>query len=332
VAGLRLWLLALCLAVWPHTRAGAAHDALLEWQGRQLAVDFSDEIGDAARAELLQWIEFVAGSLGQVYGRWPRELQHIAIAPASSPGDDPIPWAEVRRGEVDRVEFFVAAGASAERLRQAWTGYHELAHLLIPYRGWGDAWFSEGLASYYQNLMQARAGVLTENEMWQRLYDGFRRGLAEREFDGRPLRSVSDNLRRDGGYMRVYWSGAWYFLAADTRLRLQSRGHQTLDGALERLNRCCAERSMSVPEMVDRLDELNRLVLFRPLYDELVESTRIPPFATLFASLGIALEDGRVTLQSVGPGAAIRRQMVYAAPGVDARPRGEASGSPTFYP
>ena len=92
----------------------------------------------------------------------------------------------MRRGEVDRVEFFVTAEASAERLRQAWTGYHELAHLLIPYRGWGDAWFSEGLASYYQNLMQARAGVLSENEMWQRLYDGFRRGLAEREFDGRP--------------------------------------------------------------------------------------------------------------------------------------------------
>ncbi len=329
---MRLWLLALCLALWPHARAECAPDALLEWQGRQLAVDFSDEIGEAARVELLRWIEFVAGSLGQVYGRWPRELQQIAIEPASSPGDDPIPWAEVRRGEVDRVEFFVTAEASAERLRQAWTGYHELAHLLIPYRGWGDAWFSEGLASYYQNLMQARAGVLSENEMWQRLYDGFQRGLAEREFDGRPLRSVSDAMRRDGGFMRVYWSGAWYFLAADTRLRLQSRGHQTLDGALEQLNRCCADQSMSVPDMVDRLDELNRVVLFRPLYDELVDSTRVPPFAPLFASLGIALEGDRVKLQSVGPGAAIRRQMVSAPPGVGVPPHGAASTTSSFFP
>ncbi len=318
VAG-RVGLLSLLLLL-PCAHAGQAPDAELQWQGRRLAVEFSDSIDSAARSELLAWIRSIATSLGQVYGRWPRDQQQITVTPASFAGDDPIPWAEVHRGEVDRVEFFVAPDATASRLARAWTGYHELAHLLIPYRGWGDAWFSEGLASYYQNLMQARAGVLTEQAMWQHLYDGFQRGLAEQEFDGSTLQSVSDNMRQDGGFMRVYWSGAWYFLAADTRLRLQSRGEQTLDGALEKLNRCCADLTLSVPEMVDRLDALNRVVLFRPLYDELAASTGVPAFDALFASLGIRVASGRVTLQAVGPGAEIRRQMTAPRPPVAALP------------
>jgi hypothetical protein len=293
----------------------AVEDTTLRWRGRQIAVEFSDQLEPGTRQALFsQWITFVAQSLGQVYGRWPRESQLIAVTPISAPGDDPIPWAQVHRGAIDRVEFFIAPTATPESLTHAWTSYHELAHLLIPYRGWGDTWFSEGLASYYQNLMQARAGILTEQAMWQRLFDGFQRGLADREFQGQTLQVVSDRLRREGGFMRVYWSGAWYFLAADTRLRMQSSGELTLDLALEKLNRCCADQALSVPDMVDRLDQLNRVVLFRPLYDDLVNSTTVPPFDPIFASLGIAVRDNRVTLQPQGPGAKIRRSIALGPP------------------
>ena len=115
--------------------------------------------------------------------------------------------------------------------------------------------------------------------------------------------------------MRVYWSGAWYFLAADTRLRMQSGGKLSLDDALEKLNRCCADTPLSVPDMVDKLDELNRVVLFRPLYEDLIASTAVPPFETIFASLGISLRSSKVNLQQSGPGAEIRRAMSQAKPG-----------------
>ena len=71
--------------------------------------------------------------------------------------------------------------------------------------------------------------------MWQKLYEGFQRGRAEHAFEGQSLQQVSDALRQSGGFMRVYWSGAWYFLAADTRLRMQSGGEVSLDDALEKL-------------------------------------------------------------------------------------------------
>jgi hypothetical protein len=282
---------------------------LIQRDGRQLEILISTQFSPDMQDKLLVWIDYISDALRQVYGHWPAQHWQISVAPTAASASDPIPWALVHRGEVNRVEFFTSADASSEELQRAWTSYHELAHLLIPYRGWGDAWFSEGLASYYQNLLQARMGLISEREMWQKLYDGFQRGLAETRFDGESLRSVSDKLRENGGFMRVYWSGAVYFLAADARLRLQSGGALNLDKALEKLNDCCADQSLSVPQMVARLDQLNRVLLFGILYDEIATATTVPAFDTIFATLGIDVVDDQVQLQETGPGARLRREI-----------------------
>jgi predicted metalloprotease with PDZ domain len=114
--------------------------------------------------------------------------------------------------------------------------------------------------------------------------------------------------------MRVYWSGAWYFLAVDSRLRQQSGGKLTLDLALKRLNDCCADQQLSVSQMVTRLDELNAVLLFQPLFEEMKTSEHMPAFETIFASLGVTATDGTVHLQKEGPGALLRRQMTQRKP------------------
>ena len=276
------------------SRGEDSNGHILERGGRKLEVQISTEYDPAMQQGLRQWIQFISDALLQVYGHWPRENWLITVAPVSGASNDPIPWAQVHRDDVDSVEFFTNSKATTDELKRAWTGYHELAHLLIPYRGWGDAWFSEGLASYYQNILQARAGILTEQEMWQKLYEGYQRGLADTKFEGQELRVVSDRLRQDGGFMRVYWSGAWYFMVADARLRQQSRGRHSLDGALKKLNQCCADSAMSVQDMVSKLDQLNRVLLFQPLYEQVIVSTEIPPFEPIFASMGISIADGKV--------------------------------------
>ena len=309
-------LLVLCLLQpFAASAADGVESTLFDGQGGRLEVQISAEFQPQMQANLLVWVEFIASALKQVYGHWPLREWQVVVAPATSAGgSDPIPWAEVFREQPTRVEFFSTARATPEQLRQAWTGYHELAHLLIPYRGWGDAWFTEGLASYYQNIMQARAGVISEQQMWQKLYDGFQRGLKDTDSPDISLARASDRMREEGRFMRVYWSGAWYFLAADTRLRLQSGGQRNLDLALAELNSCCGNQSLSVPEIVSRLDQLNRVVLFGILYDELTVSTRVPPFESIFASLGIDVVDGRVRLQEDGPGARLRQQIATGKP------------------
>ena len=310
-------LLALCVMPTSlYCFSSEANRATLSHEGRTLEVLVSPQFTQAAQQNTLAWVDFLSQSLLQVYGRWPRKHWKISVTPASAAAGDPIPWAQVHRATVDHVEFFVSPAATSEDLKAAWTGYHELAHLLIPYRGWGNTWFSEGLASYYQNILQARAGILSEQEMWQNLHDAFQRGVVDNAFDGQRLQSVSANLRKDGGFMRVYWSGASYFLAADVRLRRQSAGKLSLDLALERLNQCCADEKLSARQIADKLDELNEVLFFGNLYQKLNDSTETPAFQPIFASLGIDIVGGIAQLQSEGPGARLRLQIAQPIPAI----------------
>ena len=58
-----------------------------------------------------------------------------------------------------------------------------------------------------------------------------------------------------------------------------------------------------------KLDEINKLLLFHPLYLETIATTRSPRFEPLFASMGITVAGERVQLQTVGPGARLRSQI-----------------------
>ena len=304
---LRVCILLFCFA----GMAGHVHPAegtrqQLVRDDRVLEIDISPQFSESMRQNLVEWLNFIATSLQQVYGHWPRQRWQISVAPTSAGSDDPIPWAQVHRGEPDRVEFFIAAQASVAELKRAWTGYHELAHLLIPYRGSGDAWFSEGLASYYQNLLQARHGVFDEREMWQRLHDGFIRGRSNRRPD-LSLQELSERRYEVGGTMRMYWSGAWYFLAADAELRRRSNGSKSLDSALLQLNNCCREQSLSARQIAARLDQLSGESVFVPLFEQADASKALPDFESIYRQLGISLRAGKVSLDEDHENAALRR-------------------------
>tara|TARA_R110002110_G_scaffold406421_1_gene626261 strand:+ start:62782 stop:63741 length:960 start_codon:yes stop_codon:yes gene_type:complete len=290
--------------------AGEPSVQQLHRDGRQLTLEISQEFEPAMQQNLADWVDFLADTLHQVYGYWPQQQWHVVINPTSGRTGDPIPWAQVKRDPVHTVEFYTVASASADELRRAWTGYHELAHLLIPYRGWGDAWFSEGLASYYQNVLQARAGLLSEQQMWQKLYEGYIRGVQQSQFNGIELHTVSDNMRSNGGFMRVYWSGAWYFLTADAQLRQQSGGRTTLDDAIKKLNQCCSRERLSVPQMVRKLDQLNGSDLFVPLYEKTRTTTETPDFLPVMQSMGVIVNEGRVQLLGNRQQASLRRQII----------------------
>ncbi|MFT4613275.1 MAG: hypothetical protein ACI9NT_000413 [Bacteroidia bacterium] len=261
------------------------------------------------RESVLSWLRFSTDALASVFGRWPRSEWRIEITPISMYSKDSIPWAQVNRGDPDTVAFYIDAMASERALVENWTTYHELSHLLIPYRGWGDLWFSEGLASYYQNLLQARSGVIDERLMWQKLHDGFERGRDNPRPDLN-LAELSPNMRENRSFMRVYWSGAWYFLSADIALRKESGGNVTLDSALGMLNSCCRDRAMSAREIAKKLNFLTDSTLFTDLFARARASRAVPPVSGLFSDLGITIEDGTVSLLPDHAGSAIRRDIV----------------------
>jgi hypothetical protein len=190
-------------------------------------------------------IESVAQALLLAYGQLPRSHSQVVVVPL--PGrTSAAPWGQVLRGGGATVLLLVGADAPADALLRDWTATHEFSHLLHPHLGARGRWLSEGLASYYQNVLRARAGILSPETAWANLAAGFERGRRDTNAKGLSLAQASRRIGTHRSYMRIYWSGAAYWLQAD--LALRERG-TSLDQVLQRYAACCLERhTAATPE------------------------------------------------------------------------------------
>ncbi len=269
----------------------------VEVGGATLRMAVLDAAKPASTADMDRWIREAASAVSSLYGRFPLQQPQILVVPIGEQSEA-VPWAQVLRGGGAAAHFFVDQNRPLSEFRKDWTATHELSHMLLPYVGRGDAWLSEGLASYYQNVLRARAGMVSEEVAWQKLYAGFERG--RRGTDDESLADVSGNMRENGGYMRVYWSGAAIALMADVELRRRSDGRMSLDIAMSGLADCClpGDRTWSAREVFARLDDITDSTVFMTLYNQNVSARHFPDIAETSAQLGITERGGRLHLSS----------------------------------
>lgn len=294
---MRIFLLVL-LSLSPALCLAATESRVLQAGDTRLRVDVVD-VEDPARLRMLQrWIEEAAEAAKTQSGVFPLRQAYVRIQQTDSNDPSPVPWGQTRRGGEVGVLLYVRRDASYEQLRADWTAVHELSHLFHPYLGDSGRWLAEGLASYYQNVSRARAGMLDEDEAWRRLDAGFRRGEA-----------ASSSARLDamgrgrGGTMRVYWAGAAYWLEADLALRRDSS--TTLDAVLDRYAQCCLRGGDSVMphDFVAALDEVAGNDTFSALYRRYAAMREFPLLADAYAQLGISRKgDGLVFADNVKTG------------------------------
>ena len=270
-----------------------------------------------ARAEMLhRWLAETAQAALGVSGRFPLDHARVRVEEVASDDPSPVPWGQTSRRRDVAVLLYVRDDATFEELRADWTAVHELAHLFHPYLGARGRWLAEGLASYYQNVLRARAGLLPEEQAWQRLDAGFGRGR-------RATTDVRlDELgRRRGGTMRVYWAGAAYWLEAD--LALRARGSD-LDTVLARYARCCLRGTASVTPQafVAELDRIAAAEVFAPLYQRYAAARAFPSLEAAYARLGISAADGRLSFSSAAQATRLRKALMGR------RPPASAAGTP----
>lgn len=280
---------------------------------QRINVDYASSLGRPERQQLYVWLQAVADALLTVYGEWPKDRFSISIRTASS-RHSPVPWGQVTRGNPDNVLLVVNPEADLREIMSDWTAFHELSHLLIPYRGHGDMWFSEGLATYYQSIIQARAGLLSEAGLWAKLAAGFDRGRNQNQWPQVDLAEISDHMRKYRNFMRVHWSGVHYWLTADIRLRQQSDNKTTLDGVLKQLKNCCQQRSMSAAAIAERLDLIAGVNIFKPLFIEYRASRAMPDHRPILTGLGVIAgqhvrAEYDVALTAEAPDAEIRKSI-----------------------
>lgn len=218
------------------------------------------------RSELVDWLTEAAGTVANLYGRYPIDEAQVLVVPIGK-RSEAVPWAEVQRAGRPAVHLFIDASRPIREFREDWTAVHELSHLLLPRVAYRDRWVSEGIASYYQHVAKARAGMFSAETGWQKLKAGFARG-----------RKVEKGTLRTSNQTRhVYWGGAAVFLLADLRLR-ELPQPQTLEKVLAKLQACClpSDEMWSAETLFEKLDELSNTRIFTDLLNNEATRARFP--------------------------------------------------------
>lgn len=260
------------------------------------------------------WLQHALHSLLTLYGRLPQSRIHVLIYPSSSERNEPFPWASVLRGGGATAQFWVKPALPQQRFEGDWTPVHELVHLTLPFVNQTQPWLTEGIATYYQNVLRARSGSLSQKAAWQEMVDGFARAADRGE--GRSLRAASLRMDEEGLHQRVYWAGAALVLMIDARLRHESEGGNSLDRVLSKLQACClpSDRLWNAHRLVDLFDRLGKTGTFSAVVSDWLDESRFPDVRELLRRLGVEITGGRVTrLDDGAPWAPVRRAIMAPA-------------------
>jgi hypothetical protein len=255
---------------------------------------------------LKKWVEDTFKSLNEYGGGI--DLSHLQVILLENRRfkKGPVPWGDVKRGGGVGIRFVVNSKKTIDEFYSDWTATHEFAHLLLPRIEHQDSWMSEGLASYLQNILMAQSGHITQQQAWQKIYEGFQRGIkGTKKTTSETLLQATKSRNKGERYsrtMRIYWSGAAYFLNADLQLRQLTKGNLGLSDILLKLNKCCVSftKEWRGEELVSKLDELSETDIFSSLYRETAYSENFPPTDKIFQTLGLKVVDKKVSLLTSG--------------------------------
>jgi hypothetical protein len=257
---------------------GRMSETTIQRPGGRLHVAIGGPPDPAQRRRLLAWLGRVSDAATTAYGHLPLADVQVLVIPVGAQRDAVV-FGQSTRGEGNGLTLFVDPSRDAHAFERDWIAVHELSHLFHPHLGARGAWLAEGLATYLQNVLRARAGLLTPAQAWAELADGFARGRAATpRGDATPLEQASLDMERAHGYTRVYWSGTAYWLAVDLELRRASGGRIGVDEALRRFDACCLAptRSWTPQAFVERLDALAGTDVFARRWREYRTLTRFP--------------------------------------------------------
>lgn len=288
---------------------GHFEERRIELPGGVLRVAMLGDIDAAQRDKLGRWFDRVARAVLSAYGRLPLADVQVLMLPVGTRGRAVV-FGQSVRGQGNALQLLVDPSRPEAEFDDDWMAVHELSHLMHPYLGDRGAWLAEGLATYYQNVLRARSGLLTVAQGWDRLAEGFRRGAAAAD-DG-TLEEAAANMQRTHAYQRVYWAGAAFWLTVDRDLRRESGGRIGLDTALSRFRDCClpAYRRWRPEEFVAKLDALADTKLISARYREFAAMRAFPDWRSLYADLGIGETDGRMRFDEKARDAAIREAIM----------------------
>jgi hypothetical protein len=172
---------------------------------------------ELASQELSQWVTDSARAVNAFYGRSPAPHTLIAVVPV--PERHSVVFGKLLPESAPGVALLVGAHADKAHLYRDWILVHELFHVGFPSFYRQGKWLDEGSATYFEPLIRARAGWLSEKQVWSDFMADMPKGLP----------AIGDGLAHIKDIRGIYWGGAIICLLADVEARARSHGKLGLE-------------------------------------------------------------------------------------------------------
>ncbi len=240
------------------------------------------------------------------YGASPAQHTFVLLIPV--PEHAQVLFGKVLPQSAPGVAVLVGEHASEHALYDDWILVHELFHIGFPSFHDEAKWLDEGSATYFEPIIRARAGRLSELEVWSAFARDMPQGLSAFEHEG---------LEHPRHFRALYWGGAIACLVADVAARERSRGVRGLEDGFRAVLRAGGDAThvWSLAQVREVIDG----ALGAPILAEIIaqHANAGSPFdlAALFARLGVMQHaDGSFSLDDHAELAALRHAITYGRP------------------
>ena len=267
----------------------------------RITLAFTDGRLAAGPDEVARWVADSARAVADFWHGFP--VPRVQITVIVVPGRDRVVFGKVLPESAPGIALLVGENTPRQALYQDWILVHELFHLGVPSFSGEGKWFDEGLATYFEPIIRARAGFISEESVWEEFTRAMPRGLHAVERQG---------VERAEDFSGVYWGGAILVMLADLEVRRHSAGARGLEDGLRGVRAAGGHASEVWPleralALCDRATGVRALA---PLAAAHAQRGRPVDLDALWRQLGVVSGAGGMRFDDRAPLSAVRRSVV----------------------
>ncbi len=198
------------------------------------------------------------------------------------------------------ITIYCGRRTSEAGLNNDWVLVHEMLHAAFPDLRRDHRWMQEGLSTYLEPIVRARAGNTTEQEVWRRWTRSMHHG---RPKDGDRGLDITHT------WGRTYWGGALFWMMVDIELRKQTDNRSSLHDLVIGILAAGGNGRVdwSTRQVVEEGDRATGTSVLSQTYARMAEAPGDVDLEALYEELGVKRIDGEIVFDDQAPLAHIRQ-------------------------